>query len=82
MKITVKIPDEFDKQIRDMMEKLKLRKSEIIRLALEQFFREHSQSVESPYPKVENLIGIVESGIPDLGTHHRKHLAKRMKREA
>lgn len=78
MKITIKISDELDKQIQDMMEKLNLRKSEIIRLALEQFFREHSSSVESPYRKAEDLIGIAESGIPDLGTHHRKHLAKRI----
>ncbi len=78
MKITIKIPDELDKQIQDMMEKLNLKKSQIILLALERLLREHSQAVETPYRKAETLIGIAESGIPDLGTHHRKHLAERI----
>lgn len=29
-----------------------------------------------PYARVKHLVGAVDSGIPDLGSNHRKHLAE------
>lgn len=32
-----------------------------------------------PYDRVRELLGSIESGIPDLGQNHRKHLLQRLK---
>jgi hypothetical protein len=32
-----------------------------------------------PYDWVRDLVGSVESGIPDLGQNHREHLLQRLK---
>jgi hypothetical protein len=34
----------------------------------------------TPYNKVKHLVGAVKSGVSDMGTSHREHLLKRMKR--
>jgi hypothetical protein len=38
------------------------------------------EGTPSPYNRVKNLIGKVESGIPDLGEAHREHLHNRFRR--
>jgi len=56
-------------------------RSEIVRLALARFIREETgEGTPSPYNRVKNLIGKVESGIPDLGEAHREHLHNRLRR--
>ena len=52
----------------------------MVRMALRKFADEFQENGERPYEKVKNLLGVVESGIPDLGSDHRKHLLERIKR--
>jgi hypothetical protein len=44
-------------------------------MALEEFLGSRDESLGTrPYDKVRDLLGSIESGIPDLGQNHRKHL--------
>ncbi len=59
---------------------LLLKKSDITRLAIKTFIEEYSDDNEiKPYEKVQHLLGIVESGVSDLGQHHRKYLVEKIK---
>ena len=56
------------------------RRSEIIRLALEQFLSEVDIKVERrPIELVRDLLGSMESGVPDLGQRHRDYLLRRLR---
>lgn len=80
MQIRINVPEGLNDKINDLTKKLRLKKSEIIRLALEQFLKDHYDNENQPYEKVKNLIGIAESGIIDLGTNHRKYLNMKIKK--
>ncbi len=81
--LTVRLSGDLDKEISSLAKKLRLKRSDIIRMALEKFLEEF-QGVEEtrPYLKVKNLIGNISSGISDLGEAHRKYLLKQFKRHA
>ncbi len=79
--LTVRLPEDLDQEITNAAKRLRLKRSDIVRLALEQYLREPGvQEEQAPYGKVKHLIGSVKSGIADLGTAHREHLIRRIKR--
>lgn len=79
--LTVRLTSELEEGIETISRRTRRRRSEIVRLALERYIREEVQEgTPSPYGRVKNLIGKVESGIPDLGEAHREHLRRRFRR--
>jgi metal-responsive CopG/Arc/MetJ family transcriptional regulator len=77
-RLTIKLPDELEEDLSALSKRLRLNRSDIVRMALENFIGEFKASGKSkPYDKVANIIGSVSSGIPDLGEAHRKYLSKR-----
>lgn len=81
--LTVRLPENLDKEISNYARKSRRKRSDIVRMALERFLNETQVKEElSPYTRVSSLIGAVESGISDLGQAHRKHLLKRIKKHA
>jgi metal-responsive CopG/Arc/MetJ family transcriptional regulator len=81
--LTVRLSDDLEKEISNLSKRLYLKRSDIVRMALEKFLDEFQVREESkPYEKVKNLIGTVSSGISDLGEAHREHLLKKFKRNA
>lgn len=81
--LTVRLSDDLDEGISTLAKKLRLKRSDIVRMAVERFLKELQGENESkPYDRVKNLIGNVASGIPDLGRAHRKHLLERIKKHA
>ena len=81
--LTVRLPDNLDKNIFMIAKKLHLKRSDIVRMALEKFVNEVEEDAEgSPYDRVKNLLGSVSSGVSDLGESHRKHLLRKFKRNA
>jgi len=57
------------------------RRSEIVRLALEQFLDEvDTKEDRRPIELVRDLLGSIESSVPDLGQRHRDYLLKRLRR--
>lgn len=77
--ITVRLPTDLSKGLELKAKKLRLKKSDVLRLALASFLQEIP---ENPFEQVKELIGSVESGIPDLGQNHREHLLRKFKKHA
>ena len=81
MQLTVRIPDDYTEKLDQLTKKMGLKRSDIIRLALKQFFEEgYEKDNRTPSQKVSHLLGIVESGIKDLGQRHREYLIQKIRR--
>ena len=81
MQLTVRIPDDYTEKLDQLTKKMGLKRSDIIRLALKQFFEESfEKDNRTPFQKVSHFLGIVESGTEDLGQRHREYLIQKMKR--
>jgi len=81
--LTVRLPEDLERKVSRYAKKLRLKRSDIVRMALERFLdAQYVREEPSPYGSVQSLIGSVESGIPDLGKAHRDHLLKRMRKRA
>ncbi len=81
--ITVRISDDLYRNISNLSKRLHLKRSDIVRMALERFIEESRIKEELiPYDSVKELIGSISSGIADLGESHRKHLLKKLRKHA
>ncbi len=81
--ITIRLPEDLEEDLNEMSRKFRLKRSDIVRMALEKFAREFKGAeTERPYEKVADVIGTISSGLPDLGEAHRKYLLKRMRGHA
>ena len=80
--LTIRMPEKFLFKIEQIAKASGLKKSDITRMAIQKFLNEYSDDKEADlYSKAKRLIGVVESGISDLGQNHRKYLIKRIKGE-
>ncbi len=84
--LTVRMSDELAAKLEAAARRLRLRRSEVVRLALERFLQDVLEEVEEesfrPVERVRDLLGCVESGIPDLGQRHREYLIERLRRSS
>ena len=81
--LTVRLSDDLEKEISNLSKRLHLKRSDIVRMALEKFLDEFQVREDTtPYGKVKNLLGTISSGIRDLGEAHREHLLRKFKRNA
>ncbi|MBI5641152.1 MAG: CopG family transcriptional regulator [Nitrospirae bacterium] len=80
--LTVRLSEDLDKGISTLARKLHLKRSDIVRIALERFLGESNVEEGRPYDKVKGLIGSVGSGVSDLGEAHRRHLLTKFKKHA
>lgn len=81
MQMTIRLPDKYQARIEDISTRTGLRKSDIARMALKQFLENFDplEQEEKPFARSKDLIGIISSGVQDLGSNHRRHLLERMK---
>lgn len=79
--ITVRLTPELEQRVDQLAERLSLRRSDIVRMALVRFLAESDESPppDRPYDRVKHLLGSVASNRPDLGENHREHLLRRFK---
>ncbi len=83
MQLTIRVPDEYGEALDRMSKKLRLRRSDIVRMALREFLEENGVEEEGrPFDKVSHLLGITASGVKDLGQRHREHLIRKFKKVA
>lgn len=81
--LTVRLPEDINRELGDYAKRMRLKRSDIVRMALERFFSEPQVREEtSPYGRVKHLVGTLQSGVSDLGSRHREHLIKRIKKHA
>ena len=78
--LTIRISEEYISKMEQIAKSSGLKKSDISRMAIQKFLNEYSNNKEADlYSKAKRLIGVVESGIPDLGQNHRDYFIKKIK---
>lgn len=81
--LTVRLTDELNKDISALAKRFHLKRSDIVRMALEKYLLEFRNGEEErPFEKVNNLVGSISSGISDLGESHRKYIIKKFIKNA
>jgi metal-responsive CopG/Arc/MetJ family transcriptional regulator len=82
-KVTIRLPDDLEEDLSALTKRLRLKRSDIVRIAIQRFIEESKTVKETiPYERVVDIIGTVSSGIPDLGEANRRHLVKKIKKYA
>jgi len=76
--LTVRLPVALAEKLDHAATRLRRKRSEVVRVALEQFL--DTDIPTRPVERVRDLLGSVESGVPDLGQRHREYLLKRLRR--
>jgi predicted DNA-binding protein len=76
--LTLRLPGTLSKKLERSARRLRRKRSDVVRLALEQFLG--AEPDIRPVERVRDLLGRVESGVPDLGQRHREHLIRRLRR--
>ena len=72
--LTVRLPDDLRQALKAASRRMQRKSSEIVRLALREFLGTSGGSIARPADRVRNLIGSLESGVPDLAEQHRAHI--------
>jgi len=75
--LTLRMPEELAQKLNRAAQRLRRKRSEVVRLALEQFLETPMET--RPIERVRDLLGSLESGLPDLGQRHREYLLKRLR---
>ncbi|MGQ0524349.1 MAG: ribbon-helix-helix protein, CopG family [Betaproteobacteria bacterium] len=78
--LTLRLPAALAGKLERSAKRLRRKRSDVVRLALEQFLE--SEPTVRPIERVRDLLGGIESGMPDLGQRHREHLIRRLRRGA
>ena len=76
--LTLRLPGALNEKLEQSARRLQRKRSDVVRLALEQFL--DTEPDIRPIERVRDLLGRVESGVPDLGQNHREHLIRRLRR--
>ncbi len=77
--LTLRLPADLAARLDQTAKRMQRKRSEVVRLALEQY-----PTVETdgrPIERVRDLLGCVESGVPDLGQRHRGYLLRRVRHD-
>lgn len=77
--LTLRLPAELSGKLDRAARRMNRKRSDVARLALAQFL-DGGAPPGRPADLVRDLLGSVQSGIPDLGTRHREHLLARVAR--
>ena len=78
--ITIRMPEKYLFKIEQIAKASGLKKSDITRMAIRKFLEDYSNEEETDlFSKAKRFIGVVDSGISDLGQNHRDYLVKKIK---
>jgi len=81
--LTLRLPDDLEEDLSMLTKRLRLKRSDIVRMALERFIGEFKGVEEiKPYDRVVSIIGTISSGISDLGEAHRRYILKKIRKHA
>ena len=78
--LTVRIPDGLNRALEAAAARLERKRGEFGRIALRRFLGLDGHGKAAA--RVHDLLGSLDSGVPDLAEHHRRYLLESMTREA
>jgi Arc/MetJ-type ribon-helix-helix transcriptional regulator len=76
--LTMRLPAQLAAKLERSAKRHRRKRSDVVRRALEQYL--DSEPEVRPIERVRDLLGRVQSGIPDLGQRHRDYLIRRLRR--
>ena len=79
--LTVRLPEDLGRALEAAAVRMRRKRSEIVRLALDQFLGLSPAADDSPSDRVRGLVGSLETGIPDLAERHRAYLLESLKHD-
>ena len=78
--LTIRVPDEYLTGIKKIASVTGLKKSDITRMAIKKYIDEYTAEKEtSNYGRAKDLIGVVASGVSDLGKNHRNYMIQKIR---
>ena len=78
--LTIRVPDEYMAGIDKIATGTGLKKSDITRMAIKKYIEDYAAEKEiNNYGRAKDLIGVVASGISDLGKNHRDYLIQKIR---
>jgi predicted DNA-binding protein len=79
--ITIRMSPDDLSRLDEIAKRAGLRKSDITRIAIKRFIDELADEAPARiYDRAKRLIGVAESGLPDLGLNHRRYLMERIRK--
>ncbi len=78
--ITVRLPADLGRALRRASRRLQRRNSDVVRLALRAFLEDAARAESKAPTRARQLIGSLESGVPDLAERHREYILAALKR--
>ncbi len=77
---TVRLSVALRAALRRASRQLRRKDSDVVRMALEAFLQSDARAADTPADRVRDLIGSLESGVPDLAARHREYVLEALKR--
>lgn len=78
--LTIRMPEKYFSKLEQIAKSSGLKKSDVTRMAIRKFLEDYGNEEDIDlYSKATRLIGVVESGISDLGQNHREYFIKKIK---
>lgn len=77
--LTVRLTEDLGRALDRAAARMRRKRSEIVRMALDHFLGLSPQAEESPCDRVRGLVGSLETGVPDLAERHRAYLLDSLK---
>lgn len=77
--LTVRLPQELSQALEAASVRLCRKRSDIVRLALYNYFNLTPANDDRPSARVQYLLGALDSGVPDLAENHRVCILESLK---
>jgi predicted transcriptional regulator len=76
--LTVRLPRELSRALKERAARMQRKPSEVVRMAVTEFLQVTDQPRQRSAAR--DLIGSLETGIPDLAIRHREYVIKKLRR--
>jgi hypothetical protein len=78
--ITIRLTRELRAALQEKATRMQRKPSEVVRMAVTEFLSISEDQKRQPAERVKDLIGSLQSGVPDLAVRHREHILKKLRR--
>jgi len=78
--LTIRLPRELSRALRQRAAQMQRKPSEVVRIAVREFLAIPDRSHQRQADRVRDLIGSLNSGIPDLAIRHRNYIIQKLRR--
>jgi len=78
--LTIRLPRELGDAVRKRAAGMQRKPSELVRMAVVEFLQTSDEKRKGSSTRARNLIGSLDTGIPDLALRHREYILKKLRR--